>query len=635
MKNDLLSQALKLSDEFPVFPCNSKKQPVCAGGFKAATQDPEILTKLFTNPNAALIGMPTGSISGISVVDIDVRDGKAGEQWMNNNKAELGLTKIVQTQSGGWHYYYRHVVGITNTAGIAQCVDIRGEGGYVIVPPSIGYRFLNDEELIAFPKFLIGEKVQGISSPNDTEKCTDAFGAITDGREKYMSDLVYATVMNYRADHQSLPTEEWMVTNVWPTYVMKVKSRGGDLDAEDRGITMFLKKVRSTVGKMVREGFDVRGEFDDPDPVVPIPDFIGETNDDGSHKYRITWYDPSDLKKMPPPKYLIAPYLLEQSFAVLFGAPASYKSFLALDWALSIAHGVDWNGRAVEQGKVIYLAMEGQSGLIQRMDAWHHDNGLQLEDANITCAVMPLSLADEMTPTSDINEMITSLDARLGGEMPKLIIVDTLARSFTGKDENSAIDMGIFVRNVDILKNHYSCTVMAVHHSGKDTDKGMRGSSALRGAVDSEFEIKRKSDTMSVCLSVKKQKDSEEAEPLWMDAREVSWLESAFGVERTSLVLDPADTPPPPTPKKKTSDAQLIALNILQDMLDSDTILEKDFRGNYGVPENYWRDQVQASLPELGNGSNERQNWYKFKDRLLKAKNITIINNLVNICHAK
>lgn len=70
----------------------------------------------------------------------------------------------------------------------------------------------------------------------------------------------------------------------------------------------------------------------------------------------------------------------------------------------------------------------------------------------------------------------------------KLIVVDTLARSFEG-EENSASDMGAFVRACDRIRAETGATVLVVHHSGKDADKGARGSSALRAACDFEFKV--------------------------------------------------------------------------------------------------------------------------------------------------
>jgi len=635
LTSELINNALKLSEDFPVFPCNRQKQPVCAGGFKAATQDPEEIVRLFSIPNAELIGMPTGSASGISVVDIDVRDGKRGVEWRDLNREKLGLTLMAQTQSGGWHYYYKHSDGINNMAGINQCVDVRGQGGYVIVPPSHGYRYINDEELIDFPDFLLGSQLPEVFTPNNTQPVTDMFGSITDGRERYMSHLVYASILNYSKDNGgSLPSEEYMVENVWTIYALKVKSRHSDgLEAEDRGITMFMKKVRSTLAKFKRKDAPVLGEFDDPEP---MPVYIDDSKVDlttGQRKYRIPAIVNTALEDLPPPRFILPPYLLSESLAVLYGSPASFKSFLSLAWALSIAHGVDFNGRAVEHGWAVYLSLEGSSGVLQRIQAWHRDNGLQFKDAKFVSVCVGVDFAQ--TPVNDpnnesdvydlmgsVNQAIKASPLYEDGDSVKLVVVDTLARAFTSadSDENNANSMSIFVKNCDILAQAWNCCVLAVHHAGKDSAKGMRGSSALLGAVSSSFEIKRQSDSMNTVLSVKKQKDTEEAEPLTMEAREVSWVENAFGIEKKSLVLDVVGT----TVKKgKMSKDQTIAVQILEDLMT--TQATEDRFGNVGVEESLWRNTLINSLPKLDN----RQGYYKFKTRLLERNLIKIFNDLV------
>ena len=110
---EIINRALEVADEYPVFPCDKNKRPVCEGGFKAATQDPDKIEKLFSTRGTALIGIPTGKASGLSVIDIDVRDGKQGFKWEQENAELLGLTKKAKTQSGGLHYYYLHAAGIT------------------------------------------------------------------------------------------------------------------------------------------------------------------------------------------------------------------------------------------------------------------------------------------------------------------------------------------------------------------------------------------------------------------------------------------------------------------------------------------------------------------------------------------
>lgn len=75
-----------------------------------------------------------------------------------------------------------------------------------------------------------------------------------------------------------------------------------------------------------------------------------------------------------------------------------------------------------------------------------------------------MSMVDELTEGSDVEKIINSIEQEFGGVVPKMIVIDTLARSFVGKDENSATDMGLFVRNIDLIRERFDCTVLAVHH---------------------------------------------------------------------------------------------------------------------------------------------------------------------------
>jgi len=481
---DLISTALEIAEEYPVFPCDVKKRPVCQGGFKAATQDPDEIERLFSIKGAALIGVPTGDSSGLSVIDVDVRDGKQGLQWVEENREMLGQTSVAETQSGGLHFYYKHASGIRNRAGIGKqsATDVRGEGGYVIFPRSVGYKWLNDNELAQFPKQVAAQASglagNSLSAPMGTSDI-DAFGNITDGREKYMARMVLASVADYYREQGVYPSMDWMVENVYPTYEARVKSRTGDLNAEGRGIDEFKRKVTSTI---IRGRAGKIPDIDNAPLKTNTRDSVlsgGLEIPQPRFERQIKLRTLGELSSTPPPTFMIADYIIEKSFAVMYGAPASYKSFLAIDWALSIAHGADWNGRPTQQGIVVYLAMEGQSGITNRAEAWHRDRKLSNEGIPFYAVTNPISMADaEATDVALLSEAVKDL---LGDERPSLFVVDTLARSFGGADENSATDMGIFVRNCDILREQFDCTVLAVHHSGKQAEKGLRGSSCTAG----------------------------------------------------------------------------------------------------------------------------------------------------------
>ncbi|MCY1438696.1 AAA domain protein [compost metagenome] len=142
-----------------------------------------------------------------------------------------------------------------------------------------------------------------------------------------------------------------------------------------------------------------------------------------------------------------------------------------------------------------------------------------------------------------VQELVTTT-----GEIPQLIVIDTMARNFVG-DENSATDVGHFVTNLDRMRRHWDTTVMIVHHSGKASERGSRGSSALKGAVDAEYELKRDDNNKLIQLIAHKMKDADHpsplmfelvAEPVWLDNDEVTSsavLRLAEGIEPTKAVI--------------------------------------------------------------------------------------------------
>jgi hypothetical protein len=152
----------------PVFPCNpdaqssKHKAPLVGrrkkgdkpiprtGGLYQATTDAEQIRKWWKRWPTALIGMPTGSVSGAAVLDLDKKNDKNGfdavPDW------EHRTLTIARTPSGGAHLYFRaEGAPHCTTSEIAPGVDTRGEGGYVIAPPSAGYSWVGGDDLSTLP----------------------------------------------------------------------------------------------------------------------------------------------------------------------------------------------------------------------------------------------------------------------------------------------------------------------------------------------------------------------------------------------------------------------------------------------------------------------------------------------------
>ena len=140
MQLDLNLPAVTVSQTLgvPVFPCSKSKKPLTPAGHKDATSVPAHIAMWWEAYPNALIGMPTGAASGYVVVDLD--GGEKGEQSF----AKLGHinqeTVQVRTQSGGRHLWYRHSedkhIPCDIGKKLGQYIDVKGDGGYVLIPPS-------------------------------------------------------------------------------------------------------------------------------------------------------------------------------------------------------------------------------------------------------------------------------------------------------------------------------------------------------------------------------------------------------------------------------------------------------------------------------------------------------------------
>ena len=137
----MIGTALALAARgFHVFPCRPRdKRPATATGLKAATTDQAIIRQWWRQQPDCNIGIATGTISEVFVLDIDGDDGESGLSRLEREFGELPATVASITGGGGRHLFFRCPERpVRNSAGqIAAGLDVRGDGGYVISPPSI------------------------------------------------------------------------------------------------------------------------------------------------------------------------------------------------------------------------------------------------------------------------------------------------------------------------------------------------------------------------------------------------------------------------------------------------------------------------------------------------------------------
>ena len=251
------------------------------------------------------------------------------------------------------------------------------------------------------------------------------------------------------------------------------------------------------------------------------------------------------------PETVVNGFLPAEGVGVLWGDPGSFKSFIALDLALCVATGRDWHGLQVKQGRTWLLAGEGHAGTERRVRAWRHANCPELSDLSDlsdqffhTPRALLISESDG-TATNQVRELVKTIEA---GNVPSVVVVDTLARAMSG-DENTSRDMGAFIRALETLVNACRLAgqpvcVILVHHSRKDGGV-YRGSSSLRGAADFEFEVQRSAPGgtkgFNCDIECHKMKDFRQPEPKKFVAEEVvlGTVIDNWGIETsvTSLVM--------------------------------------------------------------------------------------------------
>ena len=200
-------------------------------------------------------------------------------------------------------------------------------------------------------------------------------------------------------------------------------------------------------------------------------------------------------------EWLIKRVLPSVGVAVLYGKPASFKSFVASHIALCSALEWPWAGRRTARAAVVYIAAEGAAGLRKRKAGYvsAHANLPPEIDFALVSAAPNLGNDEGDTPT-----LIEAIES--AGVSPGLLVLDTLAQTLGGSDENGA-GMTAFLANAGRLAKHFRCLVLIVHHVGLADDKRMRGHSSLGGGVDAQILCERQEGALEATLTVIKLKD--------------------------------------------------------------------------------------------------------------------------------
>ncbi|MFH5772695.1 AAA family ATPase [Paracoccus sp. NGMCC 1.201697] len=338
------------------------------------------------------------------------------------------------------------------------------------------------------------------------------------------------------------------------------------------------------------------------------------------HKERDTEFEfdaVGDLEYREP-EYVVGDLIETESLGLIFGDPGGGKSFLAIDMGLCVAIGTPFHGKEVRKGPVIMIAGEGHNGLARRFAAWAKDKGLNLDHAPLFVSRRAGQFLDQASANA-VCKAVDKLAKQHG--TPRLIIVDTVARNFGAGDENSTMDMGMFVTAMDGLKTRYpGSTVMLVHHTGHFNKNRARGATALNGAIDFEYRVEAENKVVTVTNT--KMKNGPQPGPMHFTLEGVQ-LEG----KATGAVLRSSEAPPHVVTHTPT---QKLALATYEDAAREHGIWKEAEDGTEtfeGVHVENWRD---AFYPKHTGDTpaGKRQAFHRARRELVEMAEMRVSNDI-------
>ena len=211
-----------------------------------------------------------------------------------------------------------------------------------------------------------------------------------------------------------------------------------------------------------------------------------------------------DTPPEPPQRWLIDRVIEHRTLAWIAGQPNGGKSFIAVDMACRIATGKPWDGNAVEQCRVLYVAAERFRSVRRRIAAWqqHHNT--------IASDLIVMRCDSKSRPNLSKGRDLDALIAVANAHDVRLIIIDTFAKVIVGLDENSNQDMSALVGNLETLKDQTNATVLVIHHKTKSNAPGLRGAGGLQGDADTVIDVRReRKPPKHIIIDDDKQADAE------------------------------------------------------------------------------------------------------------------------------
>jgi KaiC/GvpD/RAD55 family RecA-like ATPase len=550
--NGMLEAALYYASErdWHVFPCRADKTPYTQHGCLDATRDPDTIKKWWEEFPNANIGWNPG-LSDHAVIDCD--PGWDADELREKIGNFDDTTFRTRTPRGGEHFIVSIKSGetVAPSAGkIAAHVDVRSFNSYVLLPPSkttVG-DYVWDVDIQDTPRIRAAHRSEQFidASMAARTKSVDSDNWIIDPdlpanialAIDWLSNDAQIAVQGLNGDTMAFATaahlkglgisEASAIDLLWEYWNPRCEPpwSAGDLDHLRQKVTNAYEYNTSPPGNLTSayKTAKIAALFS---PVARDTDGKDTSNFFG----RFRFADRTEISKIRPPQWLIKDFIPKDAFVLMFGAPGSYKTFVALDIALSIATGsieitserATWQ-HVKSPGSVLFAAGEGRSGIAKRIQAWEklHFQGNKAQNFFLVDPVPNV--------TEELSDFIKGAKAS-SPEGYELVIIDTVSKAMQGVNENSQEHASNFTRMVETIQRELGATVLALHHTGKDNQSTPRGSSVYQADADTVLKLERTMDYL-VALKMIKQKDA----PEWDQPQNIKLEQVTLALKSGSLV---------------------------------------------------------------------------------------------------
>jgi len=453
------------------------------------------------------------------VIDADVYKADTVQQDFAqiciDHQIDLSEAVTVKTPSGGLHVWLQISEAVRSGSDVlADGIDIRCEGGYAIVPPSLNeagkpYRWgeagsVFDNPILepCHPNLIEKMKVKRESESAEVFDL-DSFmeQPAADNREKTMRNSVFRVGMEFARRYNAIPPDDLWLQMAWALYTSEpnVRPRNGrTLEQDDRGETMMRAKIRSSRIE-VQERLN-KGLLDDPDfPRFDLPDVDQEPPLIASH-YRIT--GGADI---PPREWIYGKHYIRKFLSATVAPGGVGKSQQAITEALSMACGFDLlRDRAMlnDRYRVWYFNLEDPiEELARRVEATAKYFNLTNENIQDRLLIdsgrdQKLLIAKEVKgEIVAVTPVIESIISEIREKEIDVLIVDPFIHSHA-VSENANEAVGEVVDHWKYIANMANCAIEMIHHTRKlngteASAEDSRGASALVNAARSVRAISR------------------------------------------------------------------------------------------------------------------------------------------------